>query len=402
MIFYYQARDSQGQIQAGKIDAQSLDSAISTLQGHGLTVLNLEPESQRSFWEDLFGKRNKISGQDLSLFMRQFSTLLQAQVPLSESLKSLIAQTSSSTMKDVIYQLNIDIDSGLTLSQAMSRNEGIFSEFYTQMVRSAELSGRLEETLGYLADYADHEYKLNARAKSALVYPIFVLGTFVVVGAFITISIAPQMSGIFSEFDAQPPLATRILMNSGKFLSNWGIVLLVILAGIAWIIKNYLSSAEGERVKSYWLLKVPILGKMYRQIFLARFSETCGTLVRGSIPIVTALEVAGDSTGNFIYKQVGHELAEKVKQGKSINQAIADYPIEFPVMVSQMVAVGERTGRVDDLLLRASKYYQDETERSFASLLDVFQPVLIIILGIFVGLLVWAILMPIYQLAQTV
>ncbi|HPR91186.1 MAG TPA: type II secretion system F family protein [Candidatus Paceibacterota bacterium] len=402
MIFYYQARDSQGQIQAGKIDAQSLDSAISTLQGHDLTVLNLEPESQRSFWEDLFGKRNRINGQELSLFMRQFSTLLQAHVPLSESLKSLIAQTSSPAMKDTIYQLNIDIDSGLTLSQAMARNEGVFSEFYIQMVRSAELSGRLEETLGYLADYADHEYKLNARAKSALVYPLFVLGTFVVVGAFITISIAPQMSGIFGEFDAQPPLATRILMNAGHFLANWGIILLVILIGLAWVIKNYLSSAEGERFKGYWLLKVPILGNMYRQIFLARFAETCGTLVRGSIPIVTALEVAGDSTGNFLYKQVGHELAEKVKQGKSISQAIADYPIEFPVMVSQMVAVGERTGRVDDLLLRASKYYQDETERSFASLLDIFQPVLIIILGIFVGLLVWAILMPIYQLANTV
>jgi type IV pilus assembly protein PilC len=402
MIFYYQARDSQGQIQAGKIDAQSLDSAISTLQGHDLTVLNLEPESQRNFWEDLFGKRNKMSGQDLSLFMRQFSTLLQAQVPLSESLKSLITQTSNPAMKDIIYQLNIDIDSGLTLSQAMGRNEGAFSEFYIQMVRSAELSGRLEETLGYLADYADHEYKLNARAKSALVYPIFILGTFVVVGAFITISIAPQMTGIFSEFDAKPPMATRILMNTGHFLSEWGIIVLIILLGIAWIIKNYLSSAEGQKFKGYWLLKIPILGKMYRQIFLARFAETCGTLVRGSIPIVTALEVAGDSTGNFMYKQVGHELAEKVKQGKSISQAIADYPIEFPVMVSQMVSVGERTGRVDDLLLRASKYYQDETERSFASLLDVFQPVLIIILGIFVGLLVWAILMPIYQLANTV
>jgi type IV pilus assembly protein PilC len=305
-------------------------------------------------------------------------------------------------MKDVIYQLNIDIDSGLTLSQAMARNEGIFSEFYTQMVHSAELSGRLEETLGYLADYADHEYKLNARAKSALVYPIFVLGTFVVVGAFITISIAPQMTGIFNEFSAQPPLATKILMAVGRFLGNWGMVVLVILVGIAWIIRNYLASPEGDRLKGYWLLKVPILGKMYRQIFLARFTETCGTLVRGSIPIVTALEVAGDSTGNFIYQQVGRELAERVKQGRSISQAIAEHPVEFPVMVSQMVSVGERTGRVDDLLLRASKYYQDETERSFASLLDVFQPVLIIVLGIFVGILVWAILMPIYQLAQTV
>jgi type IV pilus assembly protein PilC len=402
MIFYYQARDQQGQIQAGKLEAQSLNSAISTLQGHSLVILNVEPESQRNFWEDLFGRRNRISGQDLSLFMRQFSTLLQAHVPLSESLKSLIAQTSSVTMKDTIYQLNIDIDSGLTLSQSMARNEGIFSEFYIQMVRSAELSGRLEETLGYLADYADHEYKLNARAKSALVYPIFVLGTFVVVGAFITISIAPQMSGIFNEFSSQPPLATKILMSVGSFLGDWGIVVLVILAGIAWIIRNYLASPEGDRLKGYWLLKIPILGKMYRQIFLARFAETCGTLVRGSIPIVTALEVAGDSTGNFIYQQIGRELAERVKQGRSISQAIAEHPVEFPVMVSQMVSVGERTGRVDDLLLRASKYYQDETERSFASLLDVFQPVLIIVLGIFVGILVWAILMPIYQLAQTV
>ena len=402
MRFIYRARDNSGNVRTGKIEARSVDVALNMLQSSGLIVLELNPEKEESFFSQFLGGRMKISKRDLSIFLRQFATLMEAQVPLAEALKTLIIQASTPSIRDLVYDLISDIDSGLPLSRAFERRSDVFGDFYVEMVKSGEISGRLEEVIKYLADYAEHEYDLVNKVKSTLTYPIFLLATFLIAGVFLTTSLAPQIGAIFEEFNTNPPLMTKILIETGNFFRNWGIIALVGLLGIIWLFQNYLSSQEGRRVSGVYILSIPIIGQIYKKIYISRFCETAATLIQGGIPIVTAIQVAGSATGNYLYQKIGLDIAEDLKGGESISKLLLKYPQYFPPIVSQMTGIGESTGRLSQTLQKISEYYAKEVERSLATLIDVLQPIMIIVLGILVGFLVAAILLPIYNLTQSI
>lgn len=400
MEFIYKAKDLKGAEKIGKIEARSEDLAVQLLQGYGLIVYDLKAVENQGIFDKLFGKKKHIGTKELSLFLRQFSTLLSSKVPLMDSLKTLLAQTNSSALKDMIFNLISGIDAGLSLSQAMSRESNIFSSFYIEMVRSGEISGRLEEVFNYLADYAENEANLNTKAKSAMIYPIFIIVIFLLVGTIISISVAPQMMDIFQEFGQNPPLLTRILIGFGQFLMDWGIIVGVIIVGVIIAMINYFKTKEGQNVLSFWSMKIPIIGNIYKSIYISRFAESFGTLLHGGIPVVQALEVAGSATGNFVFDTIGKEVAEGVRRGEPISKLLQNYPEYFPPLVSQMVYVGENTGRLDTLLKRISVYYFNEVENGFKVLLEMIQPVLIVVIAIFVGILIAGVLLPIYQLAE--
>jgi len=402
MEFIYKAKDSKGQEKVGKIQSRSEDLAVQLLQSYGLIVYDLKPVEEQGIFDKFFGRRKRATTKELSLFLRQFSTLLSSKVPLMDSLKTLLAQTTSSGVKDMIFDLISGLDAGLSLSQAMARGESIFSSFYIEMVKSGEISGRLEEVFSYLADYAENEASLNSKAKAAMIYPAFIVGVFVLVGAVISITVAPQMSDIFQEFGQNPPFLTKMLIGFGKFLTNWGILVGIVLAGGLAALINYLRTLEGQNLWSFWSMKVPIIGKIYKSIYLSRFAESFGTLLHGGISVVQALEVAGSATGNFVFEQLGHEIAEGVRRGEPISKLLQNYPDYFPPLVSQMVYVGENTGRLDSLLKRVSVYYFNEVETGFKILLELIQPVLIVVIALLVGVLIAGVLLPIYQLAQAV
>ena len=402
MKFIYQAKDKQGNIRAGKVEARSLDTAVSILQGYDLIVLGISPEKKITFFDEIFGRKARVSKKDLAIFMRQFSTLLESQVPLGEALKTLFLQAATPAIKDLVFELVSDLDAGSPLSKAVEKRSDIFGEFYTQMIKSGEISGRLEEVLSYLADYAEHENDLINKTKSAAAYPIFLFGTFLVVAIVITVALAPQMVSIFEEFGKIPPLGTKILIFVGEFFRNWGIVAAVLMLGIIWLLINYFRSFEGRRIGGVYILRLPILGEVYKKIFISRFCETAGTLIRGGIPVVTAFEVAGEATGNYVYQKIGYKVADGIKKGESISSILKDYYEYLPPLVSQMVAVGEGTGRLDSILGRVASYFQKDVDRAFAMMIDLLQPILVIIIGILVAFLVAAVLLPIYQLAQSV
>lgn len=402
MEFIYKAKDSKGEEKIGKIESRSEDLAVQLLQGYGLTVYDLKPIQDQGFFDKFFGKRRRATTKELSLFLRQFATLLSSKVPLMDSLKTLLAQTSSSGVKDMIFDLISGLDAGLSLSQAMARGESIFSSFYIEMVKSGEISGRLEEVFNYLADYAENEASLNTKAKSAMIYPVFIIVVFILVGAVISITVAPQMMDIFQEFGQNPPFLTKMLIGLGDFLINWGILVAVGLGGLLVALMNYLKTPEGQNFWSFWSMKIPVLGNIYKAIYLSRFAESLGTLLHGGIPIVQAIEVAGSATGNFIFEQMGHEIAEGVRRGEPISKILQKFPEYFPPLVSQMIFVGENTGRLDSLLKRVSVYYFNEVENGFKILLELIQPVLIVVIAVLVGVLIAGVLLPIYQLAQAV
>jgi type IV pilus assembly protein PilC len=402
MKFIYRAKDKQGNIKAGKVEARSLDAAINILQGYDLIVLEISPERQITFFDEIFGRKSRISKRDLAVFLRQFATLLQSQVPLTESLRTLFLQAATPAIKDLVFELISDLDSGLPLSKAIEKRSDLFGDFYSQMVKSGEISGRLEEVLIYLADYAEHENDLRNKIKSASTYPVFLFTTFMIVGVVITVALAPQMVSIFEEFGRTPPLGTQILIFIGEFFKNWGLVALILILGLIWFLLNYFQSKEGRRVGGIYMLKMPILGDIYKKIYISRFCETAGTLIFGGIPIVTAFEVAGEATGNYVYQVIGYKVAESVKRGESISNTLKEYNEYLPPLVSQMTAVGESTGRLDSILKTVSGYYQKEVDRSFSTMVDLLQPILIIFIGVLVAFLVSAVLFPIYQLAQSV
>jgi type IV pilus assembly protein PilC len=402
MKFIYRAKDKQGNIKAGTVEARSLDTAINILQGYDLIVLDIAPEKKVTFLDQIFGRQPRIKKKDLAVFLRQFAVLLQSQVPLAEALRTLYLQASTPAIKDLVFELISDLDAGLPLSKAVEKRSDIFGDFYSQMIKSGEISGRLEEVLVYLADYAEHENDLNNKLRSASTYPAFLFGTFLIISVVITVSLAPQMVSIFEEFGATPPLGTKILIFIGEFFTNWGIVAAVLIIGLVWLLVNYFHSAEGRRMGSIYILKIPILGNVYKKIFISRFCETTGTLVSGGIPIVTAFEVAGEATGNYVYQSIGYKVAEAVKRGESISGTLEHYYEYLPPLVSQMTAVGERTGRLDSILRIVAGYYQKEVDQAFTQMIDLLQPILVVIIGILVAFLVSAVLLPIYQLAQSV
>ncbi|MGC8851844.1 MAG: type II secretion system F family protein [Minisyncoccia bacterium] len=400
MKFFYRAKDKLGNVKTGVVEARSLDAALKLLQNYGLVVTDITPEKTITFFDQLFGRKTRISRKDLVVYLRQFATLLQSHVSLADALRTLMIQAATSAIRDLTYDLMSDLDAGLPLSKAMQKHEDVFGEYYVEMVRAGEFSGKLDEVLSQLADYAEYENDLLTKAKSSATYPAFLVLTFVAIGTLITTVLAPQMATIFDEFGKTPPLGTKILINIGDFLNHWGLIVLIILGGIITMILNYFHSEEGRRLLGIYLLKIPIIGGIYKKIYIGRFTKTASNLLLGGIPAVIAFQVAGRSTGNYVYQKISEEIAEKLKTGESINKVLSQYPEYFPPLVSQMTAVGETTGRLEEILQKVAEYYQKEVSTSFNTMVDLLQPILIIMIGFLVALLVSAVLLPIYQLAQ--
>jgi type IV pilus assembly protein PilC len=405
MKFLYTAKTQKGEVQTGLIEAGSREGALSTLQGFGLVVLQVREEKEQPLLEKLLAGFRRASTRDLSIFTRQLATLLSAQIPLIDALRTMFQQTENPNLKEAIFDTLSDIEAGASLSQAFSRHEAVFSPFFVQMVRSAEITGRLQEVFEYLADYLETQFNLNSKIKGAMMYPIFVLVLFAVVIAVMVTVVVPQLEQVFIDAGmdfARLPLTTQVLFGLGDFVRDYGVALLVAIVASIFAIRAYLKSAEGKMLVDAAVLRIPYFSDIARKIYLARFSETTSVMVKGDIPIAQALEVAGDVVGNTQYRYLVFEAAEAVRRGESISEALARSGKEFPALITQMIAIGEKTGRVDEMMHRISQFYAKEVERLLANISELIQPILIIVLGILVGLLIGSIILPIFQLAATV
>lgn len=403
MKFLYTAKTQKGEIQTGVIEAGSREGAITTLQGFGLVILQVREEKARPFYERFIVGFRRVSARDLSVFTRQLSTLLVAEVPLISALRTMFQQTRNTYLKEAVFDVLSDVETGASLSQAFSRHESVFSQFFVQMVRSAEVTGRLQEVFAYLADYLETQAMINAKIRSAMIYPAFVLALFAVVFAVMVLIVIPQLRQVFIEGGleiAALPFVTRVLFGAGDFMRVYGIPVVVTLVAAVLAARSYLRTAEGKTMVDLVVLRLPIFGDIARKIYLARFSETTSVMIKGDIPVAQALEIAGDVVGNVLYRNLVFEAAEAVRRGEFISQALSRSEREFPALVTQMIAIGEQTGRLDELMHRVGEFYSQEVERMLANATELIQPVLIVVLGVFVGLLIGAIILPIHQLAQ--
>jgi len=399
MKFDYQARTKEGQVQAGTVDAPSQEAALNLLQNYGIYVTFLG-ETKTPIYARRIKFLEGVSIKDLVIFTRQLAILFRASVPMVESLQTLASQTRKISFKEKIQEISEKIEGGTPLSQAIAIYPDVFTPFYIGMVKSGEASGRLSDVLEYLAEHMEREYNFYSKARMAMIYPIFVCFVFLVVIILMVSFVIPQLSQVLRETEQDLPWITKAVMSfSDFFRARWPYVLFGVLA-LAFVAYRAIKSREGKQLFDKFSLNIPLVGDFLRKTYLSRFAENLSTLISSGLPIIQAFEITGNIIGNEKYKEVIAEIREGVKKGEQMSLGVAHHPELFPPLFSQMVVVGERTGKLDSALLNIVSFYQKDVERALDTLISLLEPIMIIGLGLAVLVLMGSVLLPIYQMGM--
>lgn len=402
MKFKYQAKNKQGELQVGFVEAANRDAAITILTSHELFILSLVGADSVHWYSGIVRRFSGVRQKDLIVFARQFATLLSARLPLTEALRTLYNQTTHPELRRVTQQISEDITSGLSFSQALERHKDVFPGFYVSMIRSAEVIGNLEEVAGFLADYMEKEYELIVKARSAMIYPGVILGLFAVVGFIMVSFVFPQLGPIFTESGIDLPFYTVALLGIGTFFGTWWPLVILLTVFIVLTIIAYVETSEGKALWDELKLRFPLLKKVFVPLTLTRLSNAISMLLKGGVPMAQALEIAGQSVNNILYQDLLADISDDIRQGTALSSAIAKYPDYFPPLVAQMVVVGEATGQLDAMFARLATFYGRDSDTTVANLVDLIQPALMIVVGLMVGLLFASILIPLYRLTATI
>ena len=399
MFFLYKTIDKSGKREEGSIEAFNMDVAIAALQRRGLAISSIKPKDESD--GDILKKipfLNKVSNKDIVILSRQMSTLFEAQVSALRVFKLIGTEAENLTLRKSLLQVVDDLQGGASISAALSKHPDIFSDFYVNMVRAGEESGHIDQTFLYLADYMDRNYEVSSKAKNALIYPAFVIFTFMTVMVLMFTVIVPKIGAIIKESSQEIPFYTKVVFwVSDLFVKNWLIMIIVLIGGIAGFIW-YSGTKEGKRWISNTRLYIPYVGDLYRKLYLSRFSDNMSTMVLSGIPMLKAIEVTSSIIENEIYKEILDEALVKVKAGQALSVALSDRK-EIPSILIQMVKVGEETGELGNILKTMSKFYQREVMNAVDTLVGMIEPIMIVALGIGVGILLASVLMPIYNIA---
>lgn len=400
MKFRYSARTKTGELQVGFAEGITKEAALNSLHAHDLYVLSIEGSDAPPWYQGITHFFNRVRRVDLMIFTRQFSTMLDAAIPLSDALKALYRQTRNQMLREAVFEIAGDIDSGLSLSRALERQGHIFSEFYINLITSAEVTGRVQEAMVFLADYLEKENILVSKVRNAMIYPIFVVALFFVAAGILMGVVFPQIEPIFKDAGVALPALTQFFLAAGNFIAHWWLALIIGAVILIALGVEYVRSDEGRVVYDEVVMTIPVLGKLLQQSYVARFGEATSVLVKGGIPIAQAIETAGHTVGSLVYRDALHEVAEQVRRGELLSRALETHERYFPPLVSQMVAVGENTGRLDEMLARVAHFYTREVDSLVGNLVELIQPSLMVVIGALVGLLFASILLPIYNLVQ--
>lgn len=389
-------------MQVGYVEAAGREAAVGILTSHDLYILSIE-SAETVHWYDRLGSYFQgVKRKEMVIFTRQLATLLEAHLALKDALRTLREQTTHTVLREAIFNMIEDIDAGLSFSQALERQNTVFSDFFVSMVRTAEVTGNLEQVMGFLADYTEKDAVLVSKARSAMTYPAIVIVLFVVVAIIMITSVFPQLKPIFEGSNVELPFLTRVLLGTGDFFAKWWSVVTLVVFSLVAMALDYIRTPEGRAIWDDVKIRLPVVNKVYVPVLMARFSNTSGVLLKGGVPVAQAVEIVSTSVDNVLYRDILREASDAVRQGETLSQAIGRYPDFFPPLVSQMLAVGESTGRLDDIFFRLSSFYGREADSLVNNLVDLIQPVLMIGIGLLVGLMFASILLPLYQLTSTI
>lgn len=397
MEFSYKARTKEGKLESGTIEAYSKEAAAALLQKYNIFVTSVqEKKSRESFLKGLELSK-KVSRKDLAIFFRQLSLMLESRVPVVQSLYSLALETKKPSFKSAIQRISNLVEEGIPLSEAFSRYPDIFGNFYINLIKSGEASGKISQALYHVSEHLESESDIIAQVRQAMVYPVFVITVLFVVLSIIITRLVPRISDLIEETQVTPPFFTMLALSFYEFLEGywWTLVLGLFLIVIFSI--YYVRTSYGKKNFDKVSLKVPVINTFFKQIFLVRFCTNVSTLLIAGISINKTLEITEDTVNNKIYKDVITDIGKRVSEGEKISAAMLKHGEYFPLFVIQMVKVGEETGKLDKVLQEVVSFYQKEINRSINLFSSLLEPIIIIILGLFVTLLAVSVFSPIYS-----
>ncbi|MDP9249377.1 MAG: type II secretion system F family protein [bacterium] len=398
MLFKYKALDAEGINKEGEIDAPNKDIAISGLQRRGLVILDIRAEGEKkSLLQISF--LDRVKPKEVVILSRQIATLFDAQVSALKAFTMLASNTESKLLGRKLTEVSDDLEAGVSISGSLAKHPDIFSNFYVNMVKVGEETGKLNETFLHLADYLDRQYSLTSKTRNALIYPIFVIVTFFVVMALMFTVVIPKLAAIITESGQAVPIFTKIVIGLSEFFVSYGFFVLIfmVLMGI-WLWR--LSSTErGQVYLDKLRLSIPGVGNLYKKLYLSRITDNMNTMLSSGVPIVRSIDITAEVVGSLVYKNIMKEVAENVKSGLALSAALQKFHEEIPGILVQMVQVGEETGSLGSILKTLTEFYRREVDDAVDTLVGLIEPVMIVVLGLGVGLLLVSVLMPIYNLA---
>jgi len=400
MKFNYQARDKRGEIQTGTVEASSSEAAIALLQKNRLFVTFLEAAEAKPFYAKKIKLFERISKKDIVNFSRQLALMFKSKIPLLQALQSIAGQTKNPGLREKILAIAQEVEGGTNLSQALSVHPKIFSTFYVSMVKSGEASGTLSESLTYLADHLEREYHLQSKIQGAMIYPALIVVVVIGVLVMMMYFVIPSMTKVLTEMDQELPVITKAVIALSNAMRTWGWLAFLVLVGVLVGLFRYIKTSAGKKLKDRFLLHLPLIGSFLKMIYISRFSENLATLVSGGLPIAQSLEITGEVVGNDVYRTIITQLKDEVSRGENISRVLEQYPDQFPPILIQMVAVGEKTGTLDTSLMNVVEFYRKEVDRSIDNLLSILEPVMVIFLGGIVAGLMGSILLPLYKMTS--
>ena len=401
MLFEYKVLDQSGNEREGSIDAVSEDVAISSLQRKGFIIVKIRNAEKKDMLSIGNYTWERITNKEIVILSRQIATLFEAQVSALRVFRLLGSEAQNPAINRILTQVSDDLQGGSSISKALAKHPKIFSSFYVNMVLAGEETGRLDQTFKYLAEYMDRTYQVTSKAQHALVYPAFVIATFIIVMVLMLTLVIPRLTSIITDSGAELPIYTKIIVGLSDLFRNYGIVIFGVLAALVVAAWRYSSTPNGRKYFDTLKVETPAIGSLYRKLYLSRIADNLSTMLTSGIAMAQAIEITAAVVENVHYEEALLTARDAIKNGASVSKAFAEHEQIPPIMV-QMIRVGEETGELGNILKTLSVFYQREVEQAVDTLVGLIEPMMIILLGGGVGTLIAAVLMPIYSVTMSI
>lgn len=401
MKFNFKAKDREGIKKEGVIEAVDEVAALEVLQKNGLYPISIKAENKKSFRKAFLKYFDSVRPEELVIFYRQLSIMIGAKVPIISALYSIREETRNQYFARIITEIANEIQDGVSLSDALRRHSDVFSNLSISIIRAGEASGNLKDSIEYVANNVERNFNLTNKVKSAMTYPAIVMIVFFVIGFLVISFIVPKLTLMIKELDVEIPWYTKAVIAVSDFMATYWWAVAIVIVGFVFAIFYYIRTAEGKQEWDQIKIKLPIVGAIFKNVYITRFAENLSVLLAGGIPIIRALEIVSSVINNSVYENIFIKAAEEVKIGGDMSDILRKYP-QIPSVVSQMVKIGEESGQVDSVLKHVAAFYQQQTDTMTKNLSTLIEPILMIVIGIAVGVLAFAVLIPIYNITGSI
>ncbi|MFO0774603.1 MAG: type II secretion system F family protein [Nitrospiraceae bacterium] len=397
--FTYVGRTRQGAVKKGEVSAKSKEDAVEQLKKQSLTITTLEEKPGSKF-----GFGGGVGDKDIVVFTRQFGTMINAGLPLVQCLDILANQAENKALGKAVGETKIAVEGGATLADALRKHPKVFDELYCNMIHAGEMGGLLDTILGRLSKHIEKAMKLKGQIKSAMVYPSAIIGVAVIVISVLMIWVIPIFAKMFTELSGGKmglPGPTQLVINVSNFMQSYFLLIIAAISGLVWSIKKYYKTPGGKLLIDKMLLKAPIVGDLIRKASTAKFTRTLGTLIASGVPLLEALTICAKTSGNKVIELALLDARVSISGGKTIAEPLQKSNV-FPKMVTQMIAVGESTGALDNMLGKIADFYEEEVDQAVAALTSLLEPLMMVFLGTIIGFIVVAMYLPIFTMASAI